>query len=128
MTKKRRLNQTERDALYTQLTEKWGSEARTRMAPDDRKHEILTAAIKVAGQPGGWSKLTRDAVAKEACCAQGLPSKYFGTMVNFRRAIMRAAIKDRNLSIIAQGLATGDKCAQKAPPSLKTAALNTLAG
>lgn len=99
-----------------------------RLQPADRKQEILNAAIKVAGRPGGWGKLTRDAVAKEAGCAEGLVSKYFGTMITFRRSIMRAAIHDWNLSIIAQGLAAGDKCAQKADPELKARALNTLAG
>ena len=85
-----------------------------RLHPDDRKEQILAAALKVAGRPGGWAKLTRDAVAKEANCAEGLPSKYFGTMVAFRRAIMRAAIRDWNLSVIAQGLAAGYKVALKA--------------
>ena len=99
-----------------------------RLQPDDRKQQILTAAIRVAARPGGWAKLTRDAVAKEAGCAEGLPSKYFGTMVAFRRAIMRAAIVAENLAVIAQGLAAGDKCAQKAAPELKARALNTLAG
>ena len=54
-------------------------------------------------------------------------SKYFGTMVSFKRTIMRAAIKDGNLPILAQGLAAGDKCAMKAPSELKTAAIATLA-
>ena len=99
-----------------------------RLQPDDRKQQILTAAIRVAARPGGWAKLTRDAVAKEADCAEGLPSKYFGTMISFRRAIMREAIRLAELSIIAQGLASGDKCAQKAAPELKAQALNTLAG
>lgn len=101
---------------------------RKRLLPHDRKLEILNAAIKVAGRPGGWSKLTRAAVAKEAGCAEGLPSKYFGTMVAFRRAIMRAAIVAEELGVIAQGLAAGDKCAQKADESLKRKALETLAG
>jgi len=99
-----------------------------RLLPDDRKLEILNAAIKVAGRPGGWSKLTRDAVAREAQCAEGLVSKYFGTMVPFRRSIMRAAIVAEELGVIAQGLAAGDKCAQKADESLKRKALETLAG
>ena len=98
-----------------------------RLLPDDRKLEILNAAIKVAGRPGGWGKLTRDAVAKEAGCADGLVSKYFGTMISFRRSIMRAAIVAENLAVIAQGLAAGDKCAQKADESLKRKALETLA-
>lgn len=99
-----------------------------RLLPDDRKRQILTAAIKVAGRPGGWGKLTRDAVAKEAGCAEGLVSKYFGTMIAFRRSIMRAAIKDFNLSIVAQGLAAGDNVALKAEEALKRKALETLAG
>lgn len=99
-----------------------------RLQPDARKDQILQAAIKVAARPGGWGKLTRDAVAKEADCAEGLPSKYFGTMLNFKRAIMRAAIQDRNLSVIAQGLAAGDKAALKAEDALKREALDTLAG
>lgn len=99
-----------------------------RLQPDDRKQQILTAAIKVAARPGGWARLTREAVAREAGCAEGLPSKYFGTMVNFKRAIMRAAIHDWNLSVIAQGLASGDKVAAKAEEALKRKALDTLAG
>ena len=99
-----------------------------RLQPEDRKRQILTAAIRVAARPGGWAKLTRDAVAKEADCAEGLPSKYFGTMISFRRAIMREAIRLGDLSVIAQGLAAGDKCAQKVDESLKRIALATLAG
>ena len=97
-----------------------------RLLPDDRKRQILDAAIKLSEMPGGWSRLTRDAVAKEAGCALGLPSKYFGTMINFRRSIMRAALATHNFSIIAQGLADGDKCAQKAEKDLKRKALETL--
>ena len=97
-----------------------------RLRPADRKQEILNAAIKVAGRPGGWGKLTRDAVAKEAACSEGLVSKYFGTMIAFRRSIMRAAIQARNLAVVAQGLAAGDTNAQKAPPELKAAAVETL--
>ena len=98
-----------------------------RLLPDDRKYEILTAALIVAGEPGGWSKLTRDAVAREAKCADGLVSKYFGTMTAMRRTIMRSAVLTENLSILAQGLAAGDKCAQKADEGLKRKALETLA-
>ena len=98
-----------------------------RMKPNDRKAEILEAAINVASRPGGWGRLTREAVAKEAKCAEGLPSKYFGTMTNFKRAIMRAAIAGKNLSVIAQGLAAGDKVAAKIDDAIKREALATLA-
>lgn len=95
---------------------------------ESSKQRILDAALKVAATPGGWSKLTREAVASEADCAEGLVSKYFGTMITFRRSIMRAAIAGRNLSLIAQGLAAGDKYARKADEELKRQALATLAG
>ena len=97
-----------------------------RLHPNDRANEILTAALKVAAKPGGYAKLTRAVVAECAGCSEGLVSKYFGTMVSFKRTIMRAAIKDGNLPILAQGLAAGDKCAMKAPSELKTAAIATL--
>ncbi len=99
-----------------------------RLHPDNRKEQIIAAAVKVAGQPGGWAKLTREAVACEAQCAEGLISKYFGTMITFRRTIMRHAIRAKNLSVVAQGLAAGDACAKKADPELKVRALETLAG
>lgn len=99
-----------------------------RLNPNDRKQEILDAALRVASTPGGWASLTRASVSTDADCAEGLVSRYFGTMVAFRRAIMRAAIQARNLAVIAQGLAAGDPNAQKAPPELKAAAVKTLAG
>ncbi len=98
----------------------------SRLKPDDRKLQILKAALIVANRPGGWSTLTRQSVAAEAGCADGLVSKYFGTMLCFKRSIMRAAVHHKQLNIIAQGLATGDEQAQKADPELKSKALATL--
>lgn len=99
-----------------------------RLQPSDRKDQILIAALRVAGKPGGWAALTRLNVALEVQCAESLVSKYFGTMISFKRTVMRAAIQTENLSIIAQGLASNDKTAQKAPPALKQKALATLIG
>lgn len=101
---------------------------RRRIPKTERKLEIINAALRVASRPGGWSKLTRSAVAGEAECTEGLVSLHFGTMLAFRRTVMRAAIVAEELGVIAQGLAAGDKCAQKADPELKARALNTLAG
>lgn len=98
-----------------------------RKAPDDRKADIMQAALRVAARPGGWSRLTRGAVAVEADCADALISKYYGTMPQFRRAIMRRAILVENLPIIAQGLAAHDSQARKADSELKQTALAWLA-
>ena len=97
-----------------------------RLKPDIRNNEILMAAMKIAGRPGGYSKLTRLSVAAGAGCSEGLVSKYYGTMTQMRRAVMRRAIETKNLSIIAQGLAINDKWAKNSPPELKREALNTL--
>lgn len=99
-----------------------------RQRPDDRKYQILTAALAVAERPGGFAKLTRESVAKEVGCAEALISRYFGTMISLRRTVMRSAILTKNLAIVAQGLAAGDSHALKAAPDLKVRALNTLAG
>lgn len=99
-----------------------------RLHPDDRKEQILTAAISVAARPGGWSKLTREAVARAANCTDSLISLHFGTMTEFKRKVMRAAIKTNNLPVIGQGVAAGDKTAAKLPDEIKDAALKSLAG
>lgn len=98
-----------------------------RLKPDDRKGQIMQAALRVAEIPGGWAKLTREAVAREAGCTDSLVSLHFGTMITFRRSIMRAAIAQENLAVLAQGLASGDPAAKKADPALITRALKTLA-
>lgn len=94
----------------------------------NKRSDILAAALITASTSGGWSKLTREKVGLQAGCAPSLISNYFGTMVTFRRTIMRAAIVHQNLSVIAQGLAAGDKYARKAPEALKQQALSTLCG
>jgi AcrR family transcriptional regulator len=97
-----------------------------RLSPRDRKSEILTAAIRVAEKPGSYARLTRAAVAAEATCTEGLVSRYFGTMISLKRAVMRAAVQKENLAIVAQGIACNDGIAAKAPTQIRTAALQTL--
>lgn len=84
-----------------------------RMKPDDRRDEILAAALRVATRQG-YKVFTRAQVAESAGCAESLVSKYFGTMPQFRRQVMRAAIRAKNRIIIMQGVLTGDKHALKA--------------
>lgn len=91
-----------------------------------RKDSILNAALIVAGRPGGWWNLTRELVAKEAGCTDGLVSRYFGTMTDFRRTIMRTAIARKDLQIIGQGVACGYPHAMRADLELRKAALNSL--
>ena len=99
-----------------------------RLHPDDRKDQILQAAVLLAAKPGGWSTLTRSCVAKQANCSDALISSYFGTMANFKRDISRAAVRTTNLWIIAQALAAGEPWAIKLAPGLKSQALKTIGG
>ncbi len=87
---------------------------------------ILIAALRIARKPGGWSGMTRASIAKEAHCAEGLVSRYLGSMDAVRRAVMKAAIKYEYLDLIAQGLASGDKYAQSISPVLQHKAIAVL--
>jgi len=95
-------------------------------ASEVRRESILNAALEVARRPAGWTSLTREAVAIEAGCTDGLVSRYFGTMTDFRRTIMRAAIARKELKIIGQALACEYVHALKADPELRKAALESL--
>lgn len=94
-----------------------------RLKPKVRQAMILTAAVSLARQPGGWASLTRTRIAKQANCAEGLVSKYLGDMTNVRRAVMRVAISRSYASIIAQGIATGHPLCLKLSPNAKRKAL-----
>jgi len=96
-----------------------------RMLPNDRRAEILVAALNVAERTG-FNQLTREQVAIKAGCAESLVSVYFGTMIKLKRDIMRVAVRQRNLTVIAQGLAVGDKHAKKADKSLQSESLQSL--
>lgn len=99
--------------------------SKSRANPALRKEAILSAAIEVAKEQG-YLKVTRDLVAGRAGVSMGLVSRYFGTMKQLRRDIMRTAVTQGSPEIIAQGLANGDAHAKKAPPELKAEAATLL--
>lgn len=96
---------------------------RTRMQPDARKAMILQAAIEAA-KSHGYQNVTRDDIANRAGVSMGLVTKYYGTMNQLRRAIMRAAVVEEIGPVIAQGLVFNDPQAQKAPEHVKRKALS----
>jgi len=79
---------------------------------------VLTAALSVA-EVKGYTRMTRECIAVAAAVSPALVSLRLGTMVELRRAVMRAAVKRRNIAVVAQGLAAGDPHAQRADASLK---------
>lgn len=99
---------------------------KTRTNPALRKEAILGAAMDLS-RAKGYRRVTREEVARRANVSAGLVSRYFGTMVQLQRDIIRKAIKDEELEIVAQGLAANDKHALKAPAELRTRAAHKLA-
>jgi AcrR family transcriptional regulator len=93
----------------------------SRLEPKTREAQLILAAINLAKRIG-YAKLTRDAIALEAGVATGLVSYHLGAMPQIRSAVMRRAIKDQIVEIVAQGIAQGDDQAKKAPPELRSRA------
>lgn len=93
---------------------------------EETHDKILQAALKVANKKGGWTGMTRDIVAAEAGYTNGMVSKTFGTMTEFRRTVMRHAVKENMLVIIGQGIASGDKTAWKVSPEIRRKAIESL--
>ncbi len=98
---------------------------RNRADPALRKNQILNVALTLSIKKG-YHKITREDIAKEAGVSPGLVSRYFNTMVQLRRAIIRAAINQNIPEIIAQGIANGDENAKKAPSELKRKAIELI--
>jgi AcrR family transcriptional regulator len=74
----------------------------------------------------GYQNVTRADIASAAGCSEALVSSYFGTMVQVRRAVVRAAIKQRDLAIIAQAIAANDPHVKRASVDLCNDAIRTL--
>lgn len=93
----------------------------------DRKEDILKAAMSVA-KKGNYSTITRAEVATEASCSEALVSKYFNTMNQLRKAVMRLAAQGGYPEVLAQGLSSKDKQALKANKDERRLAGQTLLG
>jgi len=100
---------------------------RKRLGGKERRDEILKAALKVSARVG-FNNIERADVARVAKCSEALVSSYFGTMQQLKKSVMRAAVVQENLIIIAQGLAIKNPHALKAPPEIRSAAAQSLAG
>ena len=98
---------------------------KVRANPALRRDSILKAALAVASLLG-VDNMTRAAIAEEAGVSTGLVTRSLGTMQQLRRDVMRAAVKLEVLPVIAQGLASGNKHACKAPEALRQKAADSL--
>ncbi len=99
---------------------------RTRMKPEQRREQLLKAAVELS-KKHGYDRITHQDIAEHCGVTKGLVVNYW-TMTQLRRQIIRKAIQDEVLEVIAQGLIKGDRHAQKASTDLKTKALQRFAG
>lgn len=86
-----------------------------------RTAELLAVALRLAAADG-FRTLTRDAIALAAGVSPGLVSARLGTMDQMRRSVMRQAVTQRCVPVVAQGLAVRDRQALKADEQLRAAA------
>lgn len=94
-----------------------------RKKPEDRKEQILIAAIEVSKEKG-YQLFTRGDVAKKAGVSVGLVAPvYFMDIATLRQAVMDASVEREIPEIIFQGLAVSDSTALLAPLKLRAAAL-----
>lgn len=91
---------------------------RIRETPAVRKEMILSQALVMA-EKYGYSTITREIVADSAGVSCGLVNKYFVTMAQLRRAVLKAAIEREILPIIAQGVTLRDPLTSKLGSTLK---------
>lgn len=74
-----------------------------RLIPSERREEIITAALEVAEEIG-FLKVSRERVAGRAGTSAGLVSHYMGTVGELHERILRRAVQQQNLAVLAQAV------------------------
>lgn len=91
-----------------------------------RREFFIRAAMKVAEQKGGFHRLTREMIAKEAGVSPPLVSRYLGGMDTIRSTIMTEAVAQSRTAIVAQGLTAGHPVALAASETIKQKAKQSI--
>lgn len=97
----------------------------SRLPPAQREPLLLQAAVEEAEQVG-FSRITQQGIAARAGVAGSLVYHYLGAMADVKSAVMLHAVQNRNLRIVAQGMALNDPIAMKAPRKLRAEAREAL--
>jgi AcrR family transcriptional regulator len=92
---------------------------RLKLTPRVRCDLIITAALELASEPGGWNQLTLVKIATKAHCTHGLILHHFKSMSALRRNLVRAAIKQENFEVLTQALMAADPEAMRMRPMLR---------
>lgn len=86
-----------------------------------RIDHILNRATKLA-QRKSYEQITREEIAEASEISPSVVSFHFGSMGHLRNEILRKAVAEENLKIIAQGLVNNHPVALRAPLRIKRAA------
>ncbi|MBW1726010.1 MAG: TetR/AcrR family transcriptional regulator [Deltaproteobacteria bacterium] len=108
------------------ISEKSHDVNKSRVDPVLRRAHILNTAVDMA-KIDGYQRITRDGLAKKAGVSSGLVTRYFNTMSQLRRSIVRNAVQHEVLEIIAQAVLSNDPHVSKASTELKKRALASIA-
>jgi AcrR family transcriptional regulator len=84
----------------------------------------LRAALQLA-QKLGYTRLTQRNVAQAAGCSPGLILNYFLTVQGLRDAVMRQAVANEQIDVVAQGIVNRNLYALQAPLALKRRAMSS---
>ncbi len=98
-----------------------------RMKPEARRDDILRAALQIASNGTHYLKVTREQIANVAKVSGPAVQYHFKTMTQLRKQLMRAAVKQECLPVIAQGVVSRDTVALRAPDDLKLRAVQAIA-
>jgi len=93
--------------------------------PTYHRDELMQHCLAVAADVG-YNRMTRSQIANHAGCSDAKISQMFGTMPNLRRDVVRAAIAQGRLRVIAQALVARDPHVRKASDVLKQSAMEAL--
>lgn len=92
-----------------------------------RKERLLTEGAKFAKRRG-YRTMTILDITRAAGVSYSVVNLYFGSIKNFKRAIMKHAVEIEDLDIIAEGLTAKDGSLRVIPPELRQrAAIHLLA-
>lgn len=100
---------------------------RKRTSPNLRRKHVLDVALELA-KTKGYNTLTRNEVAAGANVTPGLITHYFQSTEALRVVILKTAVSQEVLEVVAQGLTHKDPIAVQAPKELKDKAVAYLAG
>ena len=97
----------------------------TRMKPEARKEEILSAALIIASN-SHYTKVTREQIATKAGVSGPAVQYHFKTMTQLRKELMRAAVKQECLPVVAQGYMAKDPFVLRASEDLRRRAIESI--